>query len=67
MNPEEYLTEQKEEIEAEKERERQFPESPEKDTLLFLREHAPLENWQSDILSMVREEAYYFAPQRRRR
>ncbi len=64
VNPEEYLTEQKEEIKAEKERERQFPESPEKDTLLFLREHAPLENWQSDILSMVREEAYYFAPQR---
>jgi stage V sporulation protein R len=26
-------------------------------------EHAPLEDWQRDILWMVREEAYYFAPQ----
>ncbi len=30
--------------------------------LLFLLEHAPLEHWQQDILSIVREEAYYFAP-----
>jgi len=26
-------------------------------------EHAPLQNWQHDILSIIREEAYYFAPQ----
>jgi hypothetical protein len=32
--------------------------------LLFLLEHAPLENWQHDLLEIVREEAYYFAPQR---
>jgi stage V sporulation protein R len=31
--------------------------------LHFLIENAPLERWQRDILSMVREEAYYFAPQ----
>ena len=30
---------------------------------MFLLEHAPLENWQHDILSIIREEAYYFAPQ----
>jgi stage V sporulation protein R len=29
----------------------------------FLVENAPLERWQSDILSIIREEAYYFAPQ----
>ncbi len=29
----------------------------------FLLEHAPLEDWERDILSIVREEAYYFAPQ----
>jgi stage V sporulation protein R len=40
-----------------------FPEHPEKDVLLFLIEHAPLKGWQRDILSIVREEAYYFAPQ----
>jgi stage V sporulation protein R len=31
--------------------------------LKFLLHHAPLERWQQEILSMVREEAYYFAPQ----
>lgn len=29
----------------------------------FLIEYAPLENWQREVLSIVREEAYYFAPQ----
>jgi stage V sporulation protein R len=42
---------------------RSFPEQAEKDVLLFLIEHAPLKNWQRDILSIVRDEAYYFAPQ----
>jgi stage V sporulation protein R len=40
-----------------------FPEHPEKDILLFLIEHAPLKNWQRDVLSIVRDEAYYFYPQ----
>jgi len=40
-----------------------FPERPEKDVLLFLIEHAPLKNWQRDVLSIVRDEAYYFYPQ----
>ena len=31
--------------------------------LLFLLEMAPLEDWEADILSIIREEAYYFAPQ----
>ncbi|HYF01082.1 MAG TPA: SpoVR family protein, partial [Planctomycetota bacterium] len=39
------------------------PEEPTKDVLEFLIEYAPLENWQRDVLSIVREEAYYFAPQ----
>ena len=32
--------------------------------LQFLLDHAPLEPWERDLLSTVREEAYYFAPQR---
>jgi stage V sporulation protein R len=40
-----------------------FPERPEKDVLLFLLENAPMKNWQRDILSIVRDEAYYFYPQ----
>src|SRR5436190_350621 len=43
--------------------ERRFPEKPAKDVLLFLIEHAPLKPWQRDVLSIIRDEAYYFAPQ----
>ncbi len=31
--------------------------------MLFLLEHAPLKPWQADVLSIIRDEAYYFAPQ----
>ena len=44
-------------------RARSFPERPEKDVLLFLIEHAPLKTWQRDVLSIIRDEAYYFYPQ----
>lgn len=40
-----------------------IPERPERDVLLFLMMHAPLKNWQQDVLSIIRAEAYYFAPQ----
>ncbi len=40
-----------------------FPEQPERDVLGFVLEHGRLNRWQGDILSIVREEAYYFAPQ----
>lgn len=39
------------------------PARPERDILLFLIHAAPLENWQKDVLELLREEAYYFAPQ----
>ena len=38
--------------------------APRRDVLMFLMEYAPLKDWEIEILSMVREEAYYFAPQR---
>ena len=31
--------------------------------MLFVLENAPLKSWQLDVLSIVRDEAYYFAPQ----
>jgi stage V sporulation protein R len=40
-----------------------IPERPERDVLLFLMMHAPLKNWQQDVLSIIRAEAYYFVPQ----
>ncbi len=42
---------------------RPIPERPERDVLLFLLEHAPLSSWQADILTILRDESYYFAPQ----
>jgi stage V sporulation protein R len=55
------------ELERRKEEKKQtkhkIPESPERDVMLFLLEYAPLDNWQRDVLSIIRDEAYYFAPQ----
>lgn len=43
---------------------RKIPEEPQKDLLLFLAEHSKvLEDWQRDILTIVREEMLYFLPQ----
>jgi stage V sporulation protein R len=39
------------------------PARPTRDVLLYLLQHARLEEWQSDCLAIVREESYYFAPQ----
>lgn len=41
----------------------QFPAEPVRDILTFLLHYAPLEEWQQDILGIVKDEAYYFAPQ----
>jgi stage V sporulation protein R len=63
INPEEYLEEQRKKIEEQREREKRFPERPERDVLMFLLNHAPLERWERDVLAVIREEAYYFFPQ----
>jgi len=63
INPKEFIDQQQQKLVDEARKARAFPEEPERDVLLFLMEHAPLEKWQRDILSIIREEAYYFAPQ----
>jgi stage V sporulation protein R len=64
INPPAYLEKQRRQMEAEREeREQRVPAKPMRDVLQFLLEHAPLQPWQQDILAMLREEAYYFAPQ----
>ncbi|MBI4566089.1 MAG: SpoVR family protein [Planctomycetes bacterium] len=63
INPPAYLEAQRRKIQERTQQQRKFPEQPMKDVLEFLIEHAPVENWQRDILSTVREEGYYFAPQ----
>jgi len=40
-----------------------FPLQPVRDVMQFLVEHGPLDPWQRDVMEIVREEAYYFAPQ----
>jgi stage V sporulation protein R len=41
----------------------EFPSEPVRDILSFLIHYAPLEDWQQDILTIIRDESYYFAPQ----
>jgi len=63
INPKSFLDAQKNKVEESKRQVKKIPHKPERDILLFLLEYAPLDNWQKDILSIIREEAYYFAPQ----
>jgi len=64
INPSEYMEEQKKKLEAERDRDKgKFPTQREQDILMFLLENAPLERWERAILSIVRDEAYYFVPQ----
>jgi stage V sporulation protein R len=64
INPPAYVAQQRKKIEKERDKPRKFPSEPERDVLLFMLMHAPLEGWERDILEIVRAEAYYFAPQR---
>ena len=63
INPPEFIEQQKLKIKAEQEKQRNFPQRPEKDVLNFILNYAPLKSWQQDVLAIIREEAYYFAPQ----
>lgn len=63
INPPEYLEAQRKKAEEERARQRRFPENPQRDVLLFLMNYAPLERWQHTVLEIIRDEAYYFAPQ----
>jgi stage V sporulation protein R len=63
INPREYIEGLRKRLEDDKARSKRFPERPERDVLGFLLEYAPLEPWEQDVLAIIREEAYYFAPQ----
>ncbi len=66
INPPDALQQQAEQRRRERaarEESRSFPRDPQRDVLLFLLEHAPLKEWQRDVLAIIRDEAYYFAPQ----
>ena len=40
-----------------------FPPHPESDILWFLSNYAPMEDWQRDIIEIIRQESFYFYPQ----
>ncbi len=63
INPPDALAAEARKRREQKKVEEQFPKEPVRDVMLFLLEHAPLKPWQRDVLAIVREEAYYFAPQ----
>jgi stage V sporulation protein R len=64
VNPPELLEQERQtkiaKLESEKHR---LPAKPQRDVLKFLMEQAPLDAWKQDVISILREEAYYFAPQ----
>ena len=64
INPPERIDRQlREHAEAEKKARAKLPARPTRDVLAFVLRYGRLEPWQQDILSIVRDEAYYFAPQ----
>jgi stage V sporulation protein R len=64
INPAKELARQKQEHAEKQQAEKgKVPARPTRDILLFLLRYAKLEDWQQDILTIVRDEAYYFAPQ----
>ncbi|MFA6044199.1 MAG: SpoVR family protein [Phycisphaerales bacterium] len=64
INPQTEIDRQRKVYEKELEEQgKKFPAAPARDVLLFLLQFARLEDWQQDILGIVRDEAYYYAPQ----
>lgn len=63
INPPKAIAEQERKYNEEQLLKNKYPVDPEKDILYFLMGHAPLEDWEQDILSIIRSEAYYFSPQ----
>jgi len=63
INPPDFLEAQRVRLEEDRAKSQHLPEEPVRDVMKFLIDYAPLQSWQREILSIVREEAYYFAPQ----
>ncbi len=66
INPEAFVSAEREKREKmEAALRKKTPPEPVSDVLGFLLEHAPLERWEHSVLGVIRDEAYYFLPQRR--
>jgi stage V sporulation protein R len=65
VNPKEWIDKQHKRIERDEASQYlDIFSNPTKDIMGFIRDHAPLKPWQSDILAMLYKETMYFAPQR---
>jgi len=64
INPPEALQQEDQQRRRQLQKKQQsFPAEPVRDVLQFLIDNAPLKAWQADVLTIIRDEAYYFAPQ----
>lgn len=63
VNPTEFVEHQRKKEREQREKKAKFPVKPERDVVGFLIDHAPLEKWEHDILTVIRNEAIYFVPQ----
>jgi stage V sporulation protein R len=63
INPPDKVADQKQKHLEKESLKPEFPSEPVRDILSFLIHYAPLEDWQQDILTIIRDESYYFAPQ----
>lgn len=63
VNPDDFIAAQKKKAEEKSKQAKKFPAEPVRDVLGFIMDNAPLSRWQRDVMDMLREEAYYFAPQ----
>jgi stage V sporulation protein R len=63
VNPQDFIDKKQKELEDQRAQAKMFPLSPQRDVLKFLSEHAPISEWERQIVNIIRDEAYYFAPQ----
>jgi len=63
INPPDFIEDQKRKLAQQEVKSKRNPSEPQKDVLAFLLDNAPLETWEHDVLAMIRDEAYYYAPQ----
>lgn len=63
INPPDKVADQKQKQFEKDSQKPEFPSEPVRDILSFFIYYAQLEDWQQDILTIIRDESYYFAPQ----
>lgn len=63
VNPQEAVQQEQTAIDDQIPAEFKIPPEPMRDVVLFMIENAPLKPWQVDVMTIIRDEAYYFAPQ----